>query len=125
MRKLIIGAVAVAAVALLGVPVAARAATPTNSGWMPVTNPAPPYLAGGTGTGSACSFQVDIAVVVNDELMDTISLPGGDSITQVVGKLVLSFKNDNTGKTLVEDVSGPSTTLNRPDGSGVETGTGR
>lgn len=68
MRKLIIGAVT--AVAMLGAPAAAEAATAAPSARTPVTDP----LGSGSLNGSIilptnrCGFLVDVAVVTNNEL---------------------------------------------------------
>jgi hypothetical protein len=120
MRKLIIGAIA--ALALLAVPAVARAATPAPPVLSPVTEPAPPTLPGGT----FCKFTVDIAVVANTEYQLVTTLPDGNTVTTVAGELILSFKNDTTGKAIQENVSGPTTTFASADGlSGTELGAGR
>jgi hypothetical protein len=112
MRKLIIGAVTAAA--LLGAPAAAGAAT-ADSPWTPVPN-GPITLKAGT----FCAFQVDIAVIANKELQQSTTLPNGNTVVRVKGNLVLSFKNDQTGKTLDENVSGPSTSTYLPGANGAQ-----
>jgi hypothetical protein len=118
MRKLIIGAVT--AVALLGAPAAAETATAAPLARTPVTDP----LNSGSPNGSItlpanhnCVFPVDIAVVTNSEFQDVTTLPGGTTVTKITGNLVLSFKNDTTGKTIEKNVSGPTTETTSPDGS--------
>ena len=37
------------------------------------------------------------------------TLTDGTTVTKITGKLVLSFKNDTTGKTIEKNVSGPTT----------------
>lgn len=108
MRNLIIGAVT--AVALLGAPAAAGAASAPRSA--PVTDP----LGSGSPNGSItlpaghnCVFAVDIAVVANNELWNVTKLADGSKVTNVTGTLILKFKNDTTGKTIKENVSGPTT----------------
>ena len=118
MRKLIIGAVA--AVALLGASAAAEAATTGSLGRTPVTDP----LGSGSPNGSItlpaghnCAFAVGIAVVANNEFQDVSILADGTTVTKIAGKLVLRFKNDTTGKTIKENVSGPTTQTVSADGS--------
>jgi len=111
MRNLIIGAVAAAA--LLGVPAAAEAAT-ADPPWSPVTNPLGPITL---PAGHNCAFAVDVAVVTNNELQDVTKLADGTTVIQKKGNLVLSFTNDTTGKTLEENVSGPTTETDSPHGS--------
>jgi hypothetical protein len=117
MRNLIIGAVT--AVALLGAPAAAGAAVAPRS--TPVTDP----LGSGSPNGSItlpaghnCTFAVGIAVVANNELQDVTKLADGSTVIKVSGKLVLNFKNDTTGKTIKEDVSGTTTRIVNADRSG-------
>jgi hypothetical protein len=121
MRNLIIGAVAAAA--LLGAPVAAGAAT-ADPPWTPVTNPlnnptpgAPPNSPITLPAGRNCAFAVDIAVVTNNEFEQVTTLADKDTVTKIRGNLVLSFKNDTSGKTLDEQVSGPTTETDSPDGT--------
>jgi hypothetical protein len=118
MRKLIIGAVT--AVALLGASAAAEAATTDSPGRTPVTDP----LGSGSPNGSItlpaghnCVFAVGIAVVANNEFQDVSILADGTTVTKITGKLVLRFKNDSTGKTIKENVSGPTTQTVSADGS--------
>jgi hypothetical protein len=124
MRKLIIGAVAAAA--LLCAPVAAGAATagplgstPVDSPWTPVPdsqalpgeNPLP--------AGIVCTFAVQAAVVTNNEFQNVTQLPDGGTVTKIRGNLVLSFENLSTGKTIEKNVSGPTTTTASADQSNV------
>ena len=118
MRNLIIGAVAAAA--LLGVPAAAEAAT-ADPPWSPVTNPLGPITL---PAGHNCAFAVDVAVVTNNELQDVTKLADGTTVIQKKGTLVLSFRNDTTAKTLDENVSGPTTETDSPQGSGTFQGAG-
>ena len=116
MRNLIIGAVTVAA--LLVAPAAAAAAT-AASPWTPVTNPLGSRNHHGSITlqaGGFCVFAVDVAVAANSELKQVTTLADGTTIIRVKGMLVLSFKNETTGKSIEENVSGPSATTISPDG---------
>ncbi len=126
MRKLIIGAVT--AVALLGAPAAAAAATAAPLARTPVTDP----LGSGSPNGSItlpanhnCVFPVDIAVVTNNEFQDVTTLADGTTVTKITGNLVLSFKNDTSGKTIEKNVSGPTTTTTPPAGNVTFRGRGR
>ena len=128
MRNLIVGAVTAAA--LLGAPAAAEAApaAPVAPPWTPVSNPLGPGTpAKGPVTvpaGRACAFALDIAVVVSKEVQQVKTRADGTMVATVKGKLILSFKNDTTGKTIKENVSGPSTTTMRTDGSAIVQGAG-
>jgi hypothetical protein len=116
MRNLIIGAVAAAA--LLVAPAAAEAAT-ADPPWTPVTNPLGARSHHGSITlqgGEFCVFAVNVAVVANNELKQVTALADGTTIIRLKGELVLSFKNKTSGKSIEEDVSGPSTTTISPDG---------
>lgn len=127
MRNLIIGAVAAAA--LLGAPAAAGAAT-ADPPWTPVINPvnstpnAPPNSPESLPAGLVCAFGLDIAVVKNKEFQQVTTLADGTTVTRVKGNLVLSFKNDTTGKTIEENVSGPTTLTVKPDGTSTFQGEG-
>lgn len=116
MRNLIIGVVTAAA--LLVGPAAAEAATAAPP-WTPVTNPLGSRSHDGSITLQAdrfCVFAVKVAVVANNELKQVTTLADGTTIIRVKGELVLSFKNETTGKSIEENVSGPWTTTISPDG---------
>jgi len=74
--------------------------------------------------GVFCPFAIDVGVVANNEYQDVTTLADGTTITKITGKLVLSFKNDSTGYTIVRNVSGPTTETVHPDGTGTEVGAG-
>jgi hypothetical protein len=78
----------------------------------------------GTLNPNRCGFPIDIAAVTNNEFQDVTILPDGTTITKITGHLVVSFKNDVTGKTIVRNVSGPTTETDHPDGTGTFVGTG-
>ena len=116
MRNLIIGAATAAA--LLVAPAAAEAAT-ADPPWTPVANPLGSQGHHGSITlqaGRFCAFAVDAAVVANAELKQVTTFADGTTIIRLKGELVLGFKNETTGKSIDEDVSGPSTTTISPDG---------
>jgi hypothetical protein len=120
MRKLIIGAVTAAA--LLGAPAVAGAATAPSPSHTPVTDPLHSGKANGSVTvpaGQSCKFAVGIAVVANNRFQDVTPLPDKSMLIKITGKLVLSFKNDTTGKTIQENVGGPTTETVSPNGSGA------
>jgi len=82
---------------------------------------APPDLP----AGQYCPFRVDIGVVTDREYEETLTFNDGAMITRDAGPLVLSFKNHNTGKTIVRNVSGRTTTIIAPgQATGTFTGTG-
>ena len=74
--------------------------------------------------GVWCAFQVDVGVVSNNEHQDVTTLADGTTVTRIRGKLVLSFTNHATGFAIVRNVSGPTTTISHPDGTGTLTGEG-
>jgi hypothetical protein len=120
MRKLIMGAVT--ALALLGASATAEAATAAPQSTT-VDNPAPiaeiPCFPNFPDTSTF--FKVDVNPVANKEKVTTT---GGGDVVSTTGKLVLSFTNETTQKTIVKNVSGPTTVTTNPDGSGTFQGTG-
>jgi hypothetical protein len=80
---------------------------------------------GNLPAGQFCPFQVDIGVLVDREYVETLMFSDGTMITRYAGPLVLSFKNHATGKTIVRNVSGRTTTIVPPgQATGTFTGTG-
>ena len=71
-----------------------------------------------------CGFDVNVTVLSNNEQSATTTLPDGTTVTQVTGTLVESYTNAQTGRTIVRNVSGPTTTTVRPDGTATFVGTG-
>lgn len=108
--------IALAALALAGAAQAAREPVPFPPGVLPALNPA--------GTEGYCEFPIYIAAVTNKEYQTVRTLADGTTITQTTGKLVVSFTNQITGKTIVRDVSGPTTFTAYPDGTGTAVGRG-
>src|SRR5258708_34290723 len=74
---------------------------------------------------SRCGFPISVAVVSDKEyVIHDPFLADGTEVQQITGQLVLSFTNTATGKTIVENVSGPETWITAPDGSGSFEGQG-
>jgi hypothetical protein len=71
-----------------------------------------------------CAFPVDVGIVSNNEYQDVTTLADGTTITKITGRLVESFRNDVTGKTIVRNVSGPTTETDYPDGTATFVGRG-
>ena len=119
MRKLIIGAIT--ALTLLGAPAAAdaAAAAPQRTAADNQLIADPPCFP-----NTPSSFNVAVNTVTNNEKSTTTTLADGTTVVTTTGKLVLSFTNETTGKTIVKNVSGPTTMTTHPDGSGVFQGTG-
>lgn len=114
MRKLL----ALLSTALLAATATAAAAAADPPG-NPVVNepfalPAAPF----------CGFDVNVDVLANKERSTTTTLADGTIVTRVTGKLVESYTNADSGKTIVRDVSGATTTTARPDGTATFVGTG-
>lgn len=120
MRKLLIGMIAVLAV-LLGAPGAAAAADPRPT---PVNNE--PFDL----RPVFCGFWIHVGVVRDNEVHTITKLTDGTVVERVTGKLILSFTNTGPvggrtgGTSIVQNVSGPTTTTARPDGTARFEGTG-
>jgi hypothetical protein len=71
-----------------------------------------------------CGFPIDIVAVTNNEFQSMTTLADGTTVTKITGNLVLSFTNTVTGKSIVRNVSGPTTETDRPDGTGTFVGLG-
>jgi hypothetical protein len=72
-----------------------------------------------------CGFPIHVGIVSDNEYIihDTVQADGTE-ILRITGKLVMSFTNENTGKSIVENTSGPGTITLPPDGSFVEAAEG-
>jgi hypothetical protein len=113
MRRIVIRGLLIAtAVAVLG-PAGSAQADRTPVTITPFTLPA-----------SLCGFPIDVGVVTNNEYQDVTTLADGTTITNITGNLVLSFTNEVTGKSIVRNVSGPTTETDHPDGSETFVGEG-
>jgi len=75
-------------------------------------------------TINGCQFPIEVAVVSNNECQDVVTLADGTTITRITGRLVLSFTNNDTGFTIVRNVSGPTTETDHPDGTATFVGEG-
>src|SRR5215471_17678153 len=64
-----------------------------------------------------CGFPVHVEAVSENEYQDVTTLPDGTTVTQVTGRLVLSFTNTDTKFSIIRNVSGPSTEFDHPDGT--------
>jgi hypothetical protein len=65
-----------------------------------------------------CGFPIHFEPIVNNQyLIHDTTLPDGTEIQQFTGNLVVRFTNLDTGKTIVENASGPGTYTFYPDGS--------
>jgi hypothetical protein len=123
MRRAVLAAILPAIAALAA---AAPGLAWADSNRTPVTDP----LNSGSPNGSItlprnrCGFPVDVAVVSNNEYQKVTTLADGTTITDITGRLVLSFTNDETGYTVVRNVSGPTTETDYPDGTGTFIGRG-
>jgi hypothetical protein len=117
-RFALLGLVALAAT---GVLVGAAAATPGSDSphRVPLNNT--PFDVG----PQVCGFTIHVGIVADNEYFThQETLPDGTLIQQVNGRLVESFTNTDTGKTIVENLSGPGVFTTFPDGSFLVDGTG-
>jgi hypothetical protein len=94
---------------------------------------ATPALAGGRGDGwqvvpaepftlpgdMFCGFDVGVDFPVNREYTKLLRTSDGSVITLTTGSLTASFTNLDTGKTITENISGPSKVTVADDGSAV------
>jgi hypothetical protein len=119
MRRLAISVVA--ALAAVGVLAGIAVATPSGD---------PPHRAPVGNTDfdlgpQVCGFPIHVGVVADKEYFThQQTLPDGTLIQQVNGRLVESFTNADTGKTIVENLSGPGKFTTYPDGSFLTDATG-
>jgi len=126
-RAVIKGLLAIAAVAVVTPAAAAQGRTPvtdplhsgTDNGSITV-----PIQAADPSTGG-CGFPIDVAVSVNHEYQNVVTLADGTTVTGISGELILVFTNDNTGYAITRDVSGPTIEIDHPDGTGTFAGAGK
>jgi hypothetical protein len=90
---------------------------------------ASPAHAGGRGDGwelfpfepgtlpGFCQFPVFVDSPVNNAFQKVLTSPPGATILLLNGSLRMSFTNENTGKTITENVSGSGKAIVNPDGS--------
>jgi hypothetical protein len=64
-----------------------------------------------------CGFEVQVTFPVNREFAKILKASDGSMIVLYTGSVTNSFTNLETGKTITENVSGPSKTIVFPDGS--------
>jgi hypothetical protein len=64
-----------------------------------------------------CGFEIRVTFPVNREFRKTLKASDGSVITLSTGSVSESLTNLETGKTITENVSGPSKTIFFPDGS--------
>jgi hypothetical protein len=64
-----------------------------------------------------CGFEVRVTYPVNREFTKILKASDGSMITLSTGSVTESLTNLETGKTITENVSGPSKTIIFPDGS--------
>jgi hypothetical protein len=113
MRRIVIPALLIATAVAVLAPAGSAQADRTPVTIMPFTLPA-----------SRCGFAIHVGVVRNNEYQDVTTLADGTTITNITGNLVLSFTNDVNGKSIVRNVSGPTTETDHPDGSVTFVGRG-
>jgi len=112
MRRL---GVIVALGALLGMLGGVVTASPALAGRGPKWE----FLPAGPATlpASFCGFKVRVTVPVNKEFIKVLKASDGSMTSLFTGSAKWSFTNLSTGKTITENVSGPSKTIGFPDGS--------
>lgn len=76
--------------------------------------------APGTLPASFCGFGVGFAPVADKEFFKTLTASDGSTTFLVTGLLTASWTNLETGKTVIENGSGPAKITVNPDGSVIE-----
>jgi hypothetical protein len=98
--------------------------------------PAPPALARGpkwqfqpkspvTLPAEWCGFEIRVTPLVNREYSKIFKASDGTMIVLSTGSVKASYTNLETGKTITENISGPSKTTFFPDGSSTSLERGR
>jgi hypothetical protein len=76
--------------------------------------------APGTLPATFCGFGVGFAPVADKEFFKTLKTSDGSTTFLVTGLLTASWTNLETGKTVIENGSGPAKITVNPDGSVIE-----
>jgi hypothetical protein len=71
----------------------------------------------GTLPAALCGFEVRVTPLVNREFVKILKASDGSMIVLYTGSVKASYTNLETGKTITENISGPSKTIVFPDGS--------
>jgi hypothetical protein len=71
-----------------------------------------------------CGFEIQATFPVDREFAKILTASNGFMTTLVTGSLFASLTNQDTGKTITENISGPSQETVNPDGSMTTTATG-
>ena len=114
MRRLGLIAVLGALLGMVGGLTTASPALARGPNWQ--VFPAPPV----TLPATSCGFDVGAAAVADKEFVTILQNPDGSTTCLVTGTLTASFTNLETGKTVIEDGSGPAKITVNPDGSYIE-----
>ena len=114
MRRLRVIAVLGALLGMAGGVMTASPALARGPNWQ--VFPAPPF----TLPATYCGFDVGAAAVADKEFFKTLQTSDGSTTFMVTGQLTASFTNLDTGKTVIENGSGPAKITVNPDGSVIE-----
>jgi hypothetical protein len=112
MRKRALTIIAMASLLPVGFAIPASADIPDGT-----------VLPGGPN-GPVCQFSILVQDVKNNRNATTTKLPDGSTVTRTTGQLIQRLTNETTGKSIVVDVSGPTTETAKDDTTTFE-GTGR
>ena len=99
--------------------VTASPAFARGEGWQ--IQPAPPAII---VPATFCGFEIQVTFPVDREFAKILTASNGFMTTLVTGSLFASLTNLETGKTITENISGPSKTTVFPNGSMTTTATG-
>ena len=108
-----------ALLSIFGGMVTASPALARGDGWQ--IQPAPPAII---VPATFCGFEIQVTFPVDREFAKILTASDGFMTTLVTGSLVASLTNLQTGKTVTENISGPSKETVNPDGSMTTTATG-
>jgi hypothetical protein len=119
-RNLGILAVTVGLVAAVAVPSASAKSAPPKTPLNTFPTPAICHTPDGKAT-----HQIDQYQVVGPQKERKTTEPNGDNAVTTSGRLVMKFVNHDTGKALIEDVSGSVKTVTHKDGTVDQIADGR
>ena len=114
MRRLAVIAVLGALLGMAGGLMTASPALARGPNWQ--VFPVPPF----TLPATYCGFDVGAAAVADKEFVKILQNSDGSTTFLVTGPLTASFTNLETGKTVIENGSGPAKIIVNPDGSVIE-----
>lgn len=68
---------------------------------------------------AACGFPVHLDFPIDNEYQTVTTLPDGSTVFKATGRLIVTATNEDTGKAITLNVSGPGTVTLPPDGTAL------